>query len=109
MEIAMKRVICAVVGLGFAWLVGCERPAANAGSSAAAKQPSGGTTSVALPVGLFVKTEPADVKDVVDAKRDAKGGDTIVIRGRVGGSEDPFVAERAIFTIVDKSVPICGE
>ena len=102
----MMRVIFAVVGIGVVWLAGCERPAgggkADAGNTSA-KQAG------ALPAGLFVTAELADAKDVVEAKRDAKGGETIVIRGRVGGSEDPFVAERAIFTIVDKRLPHCGE
>lgn len=93
--------------IGFGLAVGCDRPASN-NTPPAAKNPTAGNAG-ALPAELFVKSEPADAKSVTDAKRDAKPGEVIAIRGRIGGSEEPFVADRAIFTIVDKSLPHCGE
>ncbi|MEY4228517.1 MAG: hypothetical protein RLZ84_1109, partial [Actinomycetota bacterium] len=29
--------------------------------------------------------------------------------GRIGGSEQPFMADRAMFVLVDPSVKLCGE
>jgi hypothetical protein len=87
-----------VIGSGL--LTGCDRPTSN--------NPAAGHAA-ALPADLFVKSEPADAKSVVDAKRDGKPGEIIAIRGRIGGSVEPFVADRAVFTIVDKSLPNCGE
>jgi hypothetical protein len=103
----MKRALYSVVAMGIFLLGGCERPATESKPSGEKSAP--GSKAAGLPAGLFVPTEPADAKSVIDAKRDAKAGEPIVIRGRVGGAVDPFVAERAIFTIVDKSIPHCGE
>lgn len=99
------RVTCLAVAGGLL-LAGCDKPQT---SSNPPKTAIPAAASVALPADLFVSSEPADVKSVIDAKKAAKEGDEVVIRGRIGGSEDPFVPERAIFTIVDKSLPHCGE
>jgi len=42
------------------------------------------------------------------AKKDAKPGERVVVRGRVGGSNEPFTVGRAIFTFMDMSLPACG-
>jgi hypothetical protein len=42
--------------------------------------------------------------------KNAKAGDAIVIRGRIGGSaEESFLPDRAIFTIVDEVLPTCDK
>lgn len=94
-------VVAAVMG-------GCERPSGSGDKSSSGNTGSG-AKAAALPADLFVKSEPADAKSVLEVKVDAKAGDAIVISGRIGGSTDPFVAERAMFTIVDKSIPFCGQ
>ncbi len=86
-------------------MTGCDKPQPSAPS--AGQTPA--TESAALPAQLFVSAEPAEAKNVIDAKKSAKEGEVVAIRGRIGGAEDPYVAERAIFTIVDKSLPHCGE
>jgi len=63
----------------------------------------------ALPANLFLTAAPADAKDVKDAKAAAKTGDTVVLTGRIGGSKEPFVPGRALFTLVDGHLPACGE
>jgi hypothetical protein len=62
-----------------------------------------------LPAGLFISAEPADALPVVAAKQSAREGERIIIRGRIGGTRDPFVAGRAIMTIVDPALPTCDE
>ena len=63
----------------------------------------------ALPAGLVLGEAPAGAEDVVAAKKDAKEGDAVVVRGRVGGSPSPFVEGRASFQLVDASLKACGE
>ncbi|MCK6458084.1 MAG: hypothetical protein L6Q92_16340 [Phycisphaerae bacterium] len=65
-------------------------------------------TSAAIPPTLFLKSAPAGAAELKSAKATAKAGDTITIRGRIGGRKDPFVAGRAIFTIADVSLPTCN-
>ncbi len=84
--------------------LGCEqKPAQSAAASAPAGSPS------VFPASLFLATAPADAKPVKDAKAAAKTGEKITLTGRIGGSEDPFIEGRALFTIVDLRVPHCGE
>ena len=77
-------------------------PAIGAGSRSA------GATA-ALPAGLFLASEPAGAANVKDAKPGAKVGDKVTLVGRIGGSKEPFVDGRAVFTIVDRRVRACGE
>lgn len=109
----MKKLKTRVVPVGSAlvlisWAMmisGCDKPPPpNASSHETAK-----SESASLPSQLFVSAEPAEARNVADAKKSAKEGEVVAIRGRIGGAEDPYVAERAIFTIVDKSLPHCGE
>src|SRR5437868_1175777 len=73
-------------------------------------KPAGGSTSTAaLPAGFFLAAAPAEAKDIKDAKPTLKAGDKVVLVGRIGGSKEPFVAERAIFTLVDSRLKLCGE
>ena len=67
-----------------------------------------GAASV-IPAGLFLASEPTATTHVKDAKPGAKVGDKVTLVGRIGGSEEPFVEGRAIFTIVDTRVKACGE
>jgi predicted small lipoprotein YifL len=62
-----------------------------------------------LPAGLFIAAEPPEALSVVDAKASAAQGDRVTIRGRIGGTRDPFVAGRAVMTIVDRKLPTCDE
>jgi hypothetical protein len=43
------------------------------------------------------------------AKAGAKAGQAITVVGRIGGSENPFVAGRAMFTIVDPALKSCAD
>ncbi|MBC7853919.1 MAG: hypothetical protein IAF94_10815 [Pirellulaceae bacterium] len=57
----------------------------------------------------FLTAEPAAAKSVVDAKKSAQDGEEVTLVGRIGGSESPFVAGRASFTVVDLSLVPCSE
>lgn len=62
-----------------------------------------------LPDGFFLAAEPAGVKFVEEAKKGAKKGDTVVMRGRIGGGLEPFVDGRAVFTIVGPGIKSCAD
>lgn len=66
------------------------------------------TTAASLPEGLVTKGK-AEGTHVTAAKSTARVGEELVIVGRIGGSEEPFVAGRAVFTIVDPALKSCAD
>lgn len=62
-----------------------------------------------LPVSLFLAAAPAESRFVEEVKASAKAGDTVAVRGRIGGSADPFVDGRAVFTIVGSKLKACSD
>jgi hypothetical protein len=87
-------------------VAGCD----NRPGETAQQQPTPATAAVdALPSALALPDAPPGAKDVLAVKKDAKEGDAVVIRGRVGGSKSPFVDGRASFQLVDRSLKACGE
>lgn len=106
MNWTIGSVLVACLTLG---VIGCDGggdtpPAAKGGAEAAV--PPG--TEVVL-ADVILAQPPPDAKDVNALKASAKEGDEVVLRGRVGGSADPFVNGRAAFQIVDMSVKSCKE
>jgi hypothetical protein len=57
----------------------------------------------------LLDTEPEDVKGVIKVREEAKDQDDVVIVGRIGGSEVPWIEGMAAFTIVDPLTKHCGE
>src|SRR5439155_23057210 len=62
----------------------------------------------ALPPDLFVKTRPAGEVALAEAKKNAKRGDSIVVRGVVRGVTSAFVPGRSMVMLADESVPKCA-
>ena len=54
-------------------------------------------------------SEPEGVTGVIKVRAEAKDQDDVVIVGRIGGSENPWVEGRAAFSIVDVSLKSCTE
>ena len=54
-------------------------------------------------------SEPDDEMGVIKVRKVAKDKDTVVIVGRIGGNENPWVEGRAAFSIVDPSIKSCAE
>lgn len=81
---------------------------ALAGCGDAGTSPRTAAARAALPDGLVVRGK-AEGTHVAAAKATARQGDEIVIVGRIGGSEEPFVAGRAVFTIVDPALKSCAD
>ena len=57
-----------------------------------------------LPEGLLVKSAPAGAVTVSAARKDAKPGTEIVIRGRIGGRMTALVDKAAIAVLADEKV-----
>ncbi len=68
-------------------------------------------TKAALPEGLYAPAaEPSEKTQwVEDARKTAKTGAPITIRGTIGGGVEPFVTERAVFTIIGKGLKSCAD
>ena len=62
-----------------------------------------------FPAALFTAPAAGDPVGVGVMKPKAAEGDRVLIVGRIGGSEQPFLADRAMFVLVDPSVKLCGE
>jgi hypothetical protein len=68
------------------------------------------STAPKLPEGLVLTAAPAGAKDVGATKKEAKDGETVVIRGRVGGREsDVFTPGYASFYLGDMKLTPCNE
>jgi hypothetical protein len=106
-----KLAVVSVLGAAALLLAGCERKANHAGHNHQTGPAANGaaTTAAELPATLFVTDEPAEAVAISAAKRSAEVGDTVVVRGRIGGSRAPFVEGRAVFTLADTSMMACSD
>ena len=50
---------------------------------------------------------PAAAIPVAEAKRTAREGDEVVVRGRIGGRREPMTAGSAVFVMIDPAIPHC--
>jgi len=104
----MKRMLAmcvSVVAFGLA-AGGCEKKqdaAPGAGAS------PGSSAATGLPSGLFLASAPESAQEVKSAKAAVKQGERVVMRGRIGGSVEPFAEGRAIFTLMDSALPACSD
>lgn len=81
-------------------LLGC-------GSTSAPPVASGGPSAEGAK--YLLTAEPADAMGVKQLKANAKDGDVIVLEGRIGGDEKPWVEGQAAFMVVDKSLNPCDD
>ena len=58
---------------------------------------------------FLITEEPTGAKDVIAVRASAVDGDDVVVVGRIGGGENPWVDGRAAFTIVDNSLKACSD
>jgi hypothetical protein len=103
----MNRVTLAsllsVFAIALVLVAGCDR------DGAVSKNPEPAAAGAVLPAGMIVATAPADAKGIIELKGTAKDGDEVVVRGVVGGTEDPVAANQAIVTLVDAGVTTCDK
>ena len=86
-------------------LLGCD------GKTTEQNAPSTESTTAQAPTGIPAETylteRPADVRDLVEIKKNAKAGDAVVFLARVGGRVKPFAEKQAIFVAADPSLKSC--
>ncbi len=101
----MKHARIAALALApLAVLAGCGKDAAETGprenpaDSAASGRPA-----------FLLAEMPEGAVPVADAKKTAREGEQIVVRGRIGGRSDPMSAGQGLFVMMDPSVPSCAD
>jgi len=57
----------------------------------------------------LLNSEPDGETGVIKVREEAKDQDDVVIIGRIGGNENPWVDGRAAFLIADPSLKSCAE
>jgi hypothetical protein len=67
-----------------------------------------------LPEGIdaskyVLSAEPEGAQDVIAVRESAQDDEDVVIVGRIGGSEDPWISGLAAFSIVDPSIKACSD
>jgi hypothetical protein len=88
----------AVYGLlTIVWVVGCSEPAVEVRKS------NYDGAKFVLP------SEPTGGQNVIEARESSSDGEYIVIIGRIGGGLNPWVDDRAAFTIVDPTLLACSD
>ena len=98
--------LCGALAVGLA-LGACGEKAPETGSAGAAKPVP--PAQDALPAGLMLSASPGDAADVTSVKATAREGDTVIVRGRIGGGDEPFVSGVSAMTIADRKLVPCSE
>lgn len=57
----------------------------------------------------LLSNEPDHAMDVIQVRTETADNDKVVIIGRIGGSDMPWVEGRAAFSIVDRALEACGD
>ena len=61
----------------------------------------------AAPATWLVAALPAGAIPVAEAKKSAREGDLVVVRGRIGGRREPMTPGVAVFVMIDPAIPHC--
>jgi hypothetical protein len=101
----MNRLLLSLAACTLATAACDQKPSA----SGPATRNAPAAAAASLPAGIVLTSAPEHAQSIVEAKASAQPGDTVTIHGRLGGSEDPFISRRAIFTLVDTSMPACSD
>jgi hypothetical protein len=90
----------AVISIASATAAGC-------GGDSAASVDSSTVSAVSVDGSKYLLAEEPDgAVGVIEARKSASDGDPVVIVGRIGGSQNPWIEGRAAFTMIDPSVVV---
>ena len=103
----MRKVMTAMVLVAMVGLAACGSKPAQSQTPAPGDAKKAATES--LPAELMLKEAPTGAKNVKDVKKEAKEGDEVVLRGRIGGSVEPFIDGRAVVQVADTSMIPCDQ
>jgi len=99
----MKRIVLLSACFGLLLAIGCSQQSGEE----AANSPS---NDVSVDGSKYVLNEqPEDAKEVIAAREAAADGDEVVVVGRIGGDVNPWIENRAAFSIVDNSLRACSD
>lgn len=68
-----------------------------------------GDTAAVAGANYLLAAEPDGAQDIISVRNTAADGDDVLVIGRIGGAENPWVEGRAAFTIVDRSLQACSD
>ena len=60
-------------------------------------------------IGWLLDSAPPGAVDVAAVKASAAEGDTVVVRGRIGGRKQPISADSGIFILMDPTLSACSD
>jgi hypothetical protein len=116
MNSTMKKwnttILALTLAVGGAALLGCEPEKTPTTPPPPPTTPPPQPTAAdagAFPPSLFLEKAPDGAVELAAAKKSAKPGDAVVVRGRIAGSADPLAANRAILTLLDAAVQTCDK
>lgn len=100
----MNRTILITVGTSLLIaLTGCDKASSQQATQAA------NTAEQATSTAWLLTSAPDGAVSITEARTNAKEGDSVVIRGRIGGRHSPMSAESPVFTVVDLELAYCGQ
>ncbi len=94
------------------WMRGClfwgvMLPVVGCGQKQVAEPPA--SRDATLAADYLLSVEPQQARGVMDVRESAQDDEAVVVVGRIGGSEDPWVEGRAAFSIVDQALQACSD
>jgi hypothetical protein len=98
----MKKRVSLTMCLGLAVAIGCSRETSETSTRSVATSAVDGSR-------FLLSEEPHGAEDVIQLRETSRDGDDVLIVGRIGGGEHPWVEGRAAFTIVDGSLKACSD
>jgi hypothetical protein len=99
-------VICSLVPMALT-MVGCMQQGDNRQSAAAPEAVS--STPDVDGSKYLLDVEPVGALSVIAARETVEDGEDVLVVGRIGGSESPWVEGRAAFSIVDATLKACSD
>ena len=100
----MRKCLSLAVCVGLVVAIGCSQESPTTTAPQVTNSASAVDGSKYL-----LNSEPDDGTDVIKVREEAKDQDDVVIVGRIGGSENPWIEGRAAFSIVDPSLKPCPD
>lgn len=103
-----KSLACLIppLALGVIVFAGCSRDTVSQSNP---DQPATSIPSATVGSEVLLTSEPEGAGDVLAIRQQAADGDDVVVVGRIGGSENPWIDGRAAFSIVDRSLKACSD
>ena len=100
----MRKCLSTAVCVGLVVVIGCSQE-----SPTTTTQQVTNSSSAVDGLKYLLNSEPDGGTDVIKVREEAKDQDDVVIVGRIGGSENPWIEGRAAFSIVDPSLKPCAD